>query len=355
MFQWLMNLFRTVLAKAKPDAVVHRQAGASKQRQTAQKPARQTAQPSVPSASLAGVPTIDLNSAFYDVLLGKATVTHDTVNDFEQRVLHDVGELLAGDDIDNRLIPKLPDTVMELLNELRDDNTTVDELTKLINKDPGLAGDVLRLANSPYFKASQATITSIDTAVRLIGQDGLKAMLSTLAMQQVLKVKPIYFKLFGEVIWTHSLDCATTCRKLAKQRREDELLAHLTGLIHDIGKIVIFQILVNAFQKMDSAEQPESTAFRRMMTEQSVKLSVDIARQWGLPDEIVRALDEQVRKPFKMSPLGEILFVSNRVSEVKMLLNGNLIEKQQAEAFIVDLGFAPDAAQAMLTAVEPVQ
>jgi HD-like signal output (HDOD) protein len=282
---------------------------------------------------------IDYSSAFYDVIFGCSEDKGTGLNQFERHMLKHVENVLNSRQVPTSDIPKLPATVMEIINDLKNSDTSSAHIVNLIKKDPALAGDILRVANSPYYRCSEEPIGSIEKAVLILGYDEINTILTTLIMQPMLEIKPIYFKLFGQQIWEHSQNTATACRLIAKHYAADQFMAYLLGLVHDVGKIIIFQFLVKAYREIDPDLAPKSSSFKRIMTDNSEKLSVMVHQQWKLPKDVIFAMQEQVDKPNEMSDLGKILKMGNLISEVFLLLKMKMIDKEGCQIIFRDNNF----------------
>ncbi|MCF1427558.1 MAG: hypothetical protein LPD71_07155 [Shewanella sp.] len=58
--------------------------------------------------------------------------------------------------------------------------------------------------------------------------------------------------------------------------------AFLNAILHDVGKITIFKILVNAFASAEEGEVPCSSLFRQVMIARSLLLSAMLSGGWNL-------------------------------------------------------------------------
>lgn len=205
-----------------------------------------------------------------------------------------VKKALGKKELRMKSIPRLPSVIPKLLQSIRDPNAALNDYVKVINKDPALTTSVLKLANSVYFNPVAKRVTSIETAVVKLGDDGLRSVLSAAVMQPVIQRKSHYYSEFGHKLWMHSLCCAVACETIATQRRLEPFKAYLLGLVHDIGKITIFSELAAQFQSNNKAEQPGYAAFAPMMQSDSETLSHTVAQDWELPEEICSALKQQI-------------------------------------------------------------
>lgn len=133
----------------------------------------------------------------------------------------------------------------------------------------------------------------------------------------MLDIKPIYFRRFGAEIWRHSMQVAFLTSELSEEDRDT---AFLLGLLHDVGKLAIFKILLDAFVQAEPGEQPNSWLFRQVMTAKSLTLSALLAKYWQLPSTFETELDKLANINSRpRSGLAAIVWRANVISEISML------------------------------------
>ncbi len=146
--------------------------------------------------------------------------------------------------------------------------------------------------------------------------------------------------------------CATACRLIAKQKRIDEFMAYLVGLIFDVGKIIVFQCMSNSFKEINPEMTPQSTAFKQIMCEKSAKLTYLAAKEWQLPEILLIALREQTNTDNinRFSALGKILFSGNLAGEVYLLVQESVIKQEQGIDILKQNVFSENFANAIFNA-----
>lgn len=258
---------------------------------------------------------IDLSTAFYDVMFGKPDETSVILNSVEQAVCDEISILLEHKDISS-LVPSLPTQVLQINKAVSDPHTDFHILSNIIETDVALAGEIVSKANAPAFRRTAKPIESIKDAVASLGLSGVGSIANNVLMKRVLDIKPIYFRKFGKQIWEHSEDCALVCRYLSED--QDIGTCYLLGLLHDVGKVVMFKCLVNGFKRADPSSAPGGKLFKEMMVRYSLWLSWRIAESWGMPENIVNALEQQ-RNDSEHAELALVLHKSNFLCELYLL------------------------------------
>ncbi|NTU60290.1 MAG: HDOD domain-containing protein [Deltaproteobacteria bacterium] len=187
--------------------------------------------------------------------------------------------------------PTLPATAARLLALCAEEEYSVSQLVRVIEADPAVASRLLRLANSAYFGVSRQ-VESLNRAVDLLGRMTVQALVlghSLLGFWKGRAVPPAV-----EGLWTHAYLCALGCRHLAQRlSRAPHLSApetlFLTGLLHDIGKILFLVQTPNDYSvALDVLGDRESllTWERDRFGDDHAEAGGSALEQWQLPFSI---------------------------------------------------------------------
>lgn len=273
----------------------------------------------------------DLKTAFYDAMFDSTDIN---LSPLEDQAVANVREILNDPKNLSSYISPLPVIQIKLLQLLENPEVEFRELVSLIDQDPALATRVLRIVNSPMH-LTRVKAENLLTAIKHLGVGGISSIASSVLMEKVRPHKPIYYRMFGRQIWEHSLHCAYLCRGFAKEQGEDEFSGHFLGLIHDVGKIIIFNCLNDAFSKGILEGEPGSRAFKDMMSDMSRDISYFISREWNLPEKFWSAMFEQTTTP--KSTLAVSLHRANSCAEVYLLYEKNKIDAMELDNAIASL------------------
>lgn len=140
-------------------------------------------------------------------------------------------------------IPRLLTEVLELLRDL---NTSPQQLGRAIAKDQGMVVKILTIANSPFYGLSKR-VSSIEYAIMILGFNEIRNIVTALSLMESTKNKSDQYMNQKE-LWTHSYVTATIAKKIA-----DDLGvlqsgdAFIGGLLHDLGISVIHRYMHSDF------------------------------------------------------------------------------------------------------------
>lgn len=221
-------------------------------------------------------------------------------------------------------LPVQPGAAMRLLWMLEDPRTSAADLGRLIESDPALSTQVIRLANTAFYGLS-GKVASAWRAVTVLGLATVRALATTAA-----------FDLFSEKgrsvpdeFWPHSVATAAASAALARRVGVQANDAFSAGLLHDIGSALVFR---RAPRRYD--------AVLERVTNEGVSLAKAEHDEFGFTHADVGAAALGVMK-FPPDLVEAISFHHHRPSEVGSLL-GRLLIAADAVALRIDGGAAKE-------------
>jgi HD-like signal output (HDOD) protein len=237
----------------------------------------------LPAAEAASETDVDL--LFYRWLTGGAQEAG--ASQAGALILDELARLVRAPGAAADLVPRMPAVIPQLLRSLRDEAVSGAELARQVAQDVVLVAELIREANSPYFRPPQP-VRTIEAAVMLLGQNGLRMLLARVAFRPILNMQG--GRLARQVapqVWSQSEKCALAASLLAPGLGADPFEAYLAGLMHNVGLVVAFRI---ADQVCQDQPLPQSADFCAGLLQSSRALSAAIARHWEFPASVVHAI-----------------------------------------------------------------
>jgi HD-like signal output (HDOD) protein len=220
------------------------------------------------------------------------------------------------------LVPRVPEIIPQLLRSLRDEGVSGAELARQVGKDPSLAAEVIREANSPFYRPAKP-VRTIDAALLVLGQNGLRMLLARAAFRPIAGVQGgAHVKQAAPRIWNHTEHCALAASLLAPALRADPFEAYLAGLMQDLGQIVALRLFD---QVLDTGALPREPDAAAQLQAAARQLSARIALQWELPPPIAAAI-LGAAAPGGATPLAQVLAQADRLAKLRLLLDGGLVQ-----------------------------
>src|SRR3989338_3244754 len=136
----------------------------------------------------------------------------------------------------------LPDVFIRINQLVNDPDSSIDDITKAVSRDPSFTVRLLKVANSPFYGFPSA-IDTVSKAVSVIGTTQIRNLALSMSAARTFAGLPNDLVSMDN-FWHHSLYCALVARILARQAGKCDPEALFTaGLLHDIGELIIFNRL----------------------------------------------------------------------------------------------------------------
>jgi putative nucleotidyltransferase with HDIG domain len=215
-------------------------------------------------------------------------------------------------------IPTFPEIINQVIQICDDPKSSMSQVTRKIEKDPALASDILRISNSPSFLTKNRNET-LSSAVTILGLKEIRYIAVASASRKILNA---HFKIF-KGFWEHAYKCAFYAKLLAEKFavKKDAEAIYLGGLLHDLGKIVLFAIKPALIKKIDSLRDELTKRNTSTLEEVSIGVShvvigAQIAEKWNFAPSLIEmianhhcpfAADEQNRMLINIIHLADAL------------------------------------------------
>lgn len=269
-----------------------------------------------PALSLEG---LDPDTLYYRWLTAGVSDPASTAS--PKVLLDELQRLAASPGAGARLVPRVPAIIPELLRSLRDENMSAADLSRLLSQDVVLVAEVIRGANSPYYSPN-APIKTIESAVMLLGQNGLRFLLARVAFRPVISTQTGKLaRLAAPLAWRHAERCAQAATLLAARVRANPFESYLAGLMLDVGLVVAFRLFDQINPDM---VLPRSDAFYAGVAEHARTLSARIAALWEFPPAVVEAIENAAQAGG--TPLARTVALADRVAKLRMLADAGIID-----------------------------
>ncbi len=236
-------------------------------------------------------------------------------------------------------LPSLPEVVNYLIRALNDDSANLETLAHHINSDPAIVARLLAAANSVNTGLSKR-VHSTGQAILLLGADRIANIVLASALIYRYDTHTSGFN--ARLLWQHSLGVATCSRVLAEQTGIDPELAFTSGLLHDIGQLLMHTASPTHFlQALDrhlNEDIPLFIAERAVFGYDHCDAGRVLASTWKLPTDIIDAIGAHHEPDGFSSEIGNLIHIgecmshaldlgeipSNRVPDLSELACANL-------------------------------
>lgn len=251
-----------------------------------------------------------------------------------------------------RYMPRRPQVLPQLMRAANDPEASGRTIAGIIQRDPALAGNLLRIANSALYRVQAKPVESLERAVALVGSDGLRQIVASALVQPVGGIGGGPWGTAMAVAWDHTQLAAIATAEFARRRGEDAFAAHLLALLHGLGSTVVLQVLRDQYVRQPGVAVDVAASID-LMREATVATAARICGAWQLTERSGAALAEQGPTPLTAgltaagmpaSTLGRALYLGRLAGSLAMLVRAGRLEPEEAQATLADSG-EPDVAQ----------
>ena len=276
----------------------------------------------------------EIFAKLFDLALGKArpasTVTagHIDVAAASATALQDTAT-------QERYAPRRPNMLPRILNAANDDSFSRRELAALIARDPSLVGNLLKIANSSYYRVSSEPVESVDRAVVMLGTNGIRSLATAALMQPIFRIGGADFPRFPEIAWEHtfrSANAAVPYNFLIE--KSDPFAAELLSLVMGLAEIVVFRVTMDQYAKYPRL-RPDASVVAALLDTHSASVARLIGATWELSEQTLSGLDGQtVATTTYPTALGRSLYFGRVVGALAVLRINRVVDDETGKASI---------------------
>lgn len=244
-------------------------------------------------------------------------------------------------DISNLVsLPRAYYRISEMLDDPRYGSA---DIGKVIAHDPSLTARLLRVVNSAYY-GLPSKIDTIPQAITVLGARPLRELVLATS------VASAFDKISTELVdmadfWHHSIYCGILARTLARRQRlgQPEQI-FVAGLLHDIGKLVIYHQLpeqaAEVFARFAESDQPFYRVEREVLGFDHAAVGTALLTIWKLP-ELLRTTVTFHHMPTAAARfVDEVAFVHVANALTKKVEPGYKVQRPESESAAIDPSIA---------------
>ncbi|MCA9185487.1 MAG: HDOD domain-containing protein [Pirellulaceae bacterium] len=212
-------------------------------------------------------------------------------------------------------IQPFPQIAGQIVSACGTPSITAQTLCEIIQRDPGIALKIMKVANSSAYGLS-GRVTNLSHAVVVLGLKSVRNLALSAAASSVFKSGNDTLR---QDLWSHSVACATVASLVAQKsglNRDDSFLA---GIVHDAGKLLLMDAAGQQYLEItgDRSGPERLDAERIAFGTDHQELGLRCAEEWGLPLELSDAISNHHAEMDANFPPGvsDVVNVSNHLSK----------------------------------------
>jgi len=190
-------------------------------------------------------------------------------------------------------LPSLPKIYIEIEEELKSPDASMQKVGEIIAQDVGITAKVLQLVNSPIFGCIRKVETPTQ-AVVMLGADVIKSL--TLYLQACSEI-PIPEGISLERISRHGVAVGALARDIAKLEGKDKAIcgdAFLAGILQNVGSLIIISGYPEEYKKITAKANAENVPVwkveQQVLGASHAEIGAYLIALWGLPTTIAESV-----------------------------------------------------------------
>jgi putative nucleotidyltransferase with HDIG domain len=214
-----------------------------------------------------------------------------------------------------------PPVAFQLSSLIRDPGCSSEAIVKLIELDPDLTAQLLRLVNTVEFRGHG--VGSLNEAIVRLGTDAIASKAMSVTVGRMLAIRKTAYCPDPIGLWRHSVECALACRYLSRACEGvpwNPNIAFTCGLLHDIGKIVINAAPPEALEVLGEVMYEEgmsgADAELAVLGADHAEIGGLMLELWNLPSQVATGVRFHHAPEFDRSGLAVLVHVGNCCAKV---------------------------------------
>lgn len=185
-------------------------------------------------------------------------------------------------------IPPYPAVALRLDALVHKNDFGLNDVATLVASDQVLAADVLRCANSTFYRRGD-DVVSLQQAITRIGAREVTRIALASALGAAARAGPL--QALKRHVWQEALGSAILAQQIARHRKLPAESGFACGLLHDFGRMVATAALEELISR-GSHTQPHPEGFWATLIERfHVELGQQVAQKWKLPALIADVIE----------------------------------------------------------------
>lgn len=195
-------------------------------------------------------------------------------------------------------LPTPPIVFAQVNKVLNDPDTSAYQIGAILSEDPALSAKILKLTNSAFYGLPRA-VTSVKQAIVILGLDAVKSLVLSASVFETFARHYKIDRAYLDGFWRHSLSVAFMSRILSRTKDFPSILeaeeSFSAGLLHDIGRLVIFAHLPEEFKEITKvAGDLHGSALAKIEEEilgfDHASVGGFLCLKWNLPQSLSEAI-----------------------------------------------------------------
>ena len=194
-----------------------------------------------------------------------------------------------------KALPPLSTTITEINRVYADKNSTINDMAKVIERDPMIIANILKIANSPLYKFGKK-IKNATQAVNLFGMNMTRSIALGNSVRKLLNVDMQPYGISSEEfanISSHQASLVLAWYKKIDENKAEDL--YLAAFLQETGKILIASQIIQNDEIISFASEVQSSNNLAVVEKEyfeatSAEVTASVFSHWGFESDFVEMI-----------------------------------------------------------------
>ncbi len=183
--------------------------------------------------------------------------------------------------------PVMPATVRQALEMTKDPEASFGGISGVLEADPALTAQLLKLANSPMFQGA-VPVSGLRQALVRVGLRGFVQLLMVASLSKVLVVRG--HRGITAQLQERATSVGVAAAEIARATDLDRDAAFTAGVLHDVGIAMGYGLLAACARYLPEEVTGDPAKKWEIVEEMHQELGLALAKQWRLPPDVCGAV-----------------------------------------------------------------
>lgn len=182
-------------------------------------------------------------------------------------------------------LPVFDKNALDIQKETSSPEPDIHKIEHLIETDPALTSQVIKMANTAFFRGLTKVATVREAIVRL-GTKQVSSIVILVTQKGNFKSKDPFVHGFMAKLWRHSVGTAIGADWLANRCGYSNIRsqAFVAGLLHDVGKLFLLTVVDSLRSDPNLSFKPSNTFMNEIMDTLHTEQGHRLLELWNLPE-----------------------------------------------------------------------
>jgi HD-like signal output (HDOD) protein len=182
-------------------------------------------------------------------------------------------------------LPAFDRTGLAIQQEMAKPDPDMQVIEKQILRDPVLTGQLLKVANSTFYRG-MLEVTTVRNAIVRLGLAEVSNLVTMLTQKKTFSTDDTFIREYMDQLWIHSVACALGAKWIAKECRLPSKMneSFFAGLMHDIGKAFLLTAIADLKKSGQLGDNVPQTFIEEVLDSLHPALGAQLLKTWNLPD-----------------------------------------------------------------------